>query len=175
MSVMRTGVLLCLFLSAVCLAGQPTASTQVAADTGSASFHQRTLSFGGHASFRAALLNSRFDTTRGHDTLLRRAGFPNPFLDRFLTSAGFTAASYGQWHKGLYLRGAAMRDGRLYQNPSLNSLLLNEFSPYNSRAMKKVGDIAYWVVPFLLPMEDREAFMPQRFDPQPGRHGWPYH
>jgi hypothetical protein len=174
MSAMRAGVLLCLILAAVCAASQPTASTQAAADTGSANSHQRAVSFSGPASYRAALLNSRLDTTRGHDTLLRRAGFPNPFLDRFLASAGFPAAGYGHWHSGLYLRGAAASECRLYRNPSLNSLLLNEFSPYDSKAMKTIGGIAGWVAPFFLPTDDREVLMPQRFDPEPGRHGWPY-
>jgi len=126
----------------------------------------------GPAPYFGPRLDSHFDTTRAPDTLPERASFPNPFLDRFLTSAGFTATTYGQWRKGLYLQSALRGDGRFYQNPGQET---NEYYPYDSREMKTIGEIAHWVVPFLLPTDDREVLLPERFDPQPGRHGWPYH
>jgi hypothetical protein len=171
MSAMRIGVLFCLFLSAVCLAGQPMASAEVTAETGPVNFHRRLVLLPGPAPYFGPRLDSHLDTARAPDTLPRRAGFPNPFLDRFLTSAGFTAATYSQWRKGLYLRSALRGDGRFYPNPGQES---DEYYPYDSRAMKTIGEIAHWVVPIFIPLEDREALMPERFDPQPGRHAWPY-
>ncbi len=171
MLVMRIGVLLCVFITAVCFAAQPEASTRAATDIDSTSLRQAPVRPPGPAPYFGPRLISHLDTTRVLDTLPRRTGLPSPFLDRFLTSTGFTAVSYGQWRGRLHMQSALRGDGRFYPNPSWES---DPYYPYDSREMKTIGDVASWVVPFLLPTDDREVLLPERFDPTPGRRGWPY-
>jgi len=173
MFTMRLGVLLSSILAAVCLAGQPEASTQAAAGTDSANLHQRAVNLSSPAPHFAARLSSPFDTTRAHDTLPGRLRILNPLLVRFLPDAGHMAVTCGQWHSARYLRGAA-NDDSFYRNPSLNPHLLNEYYPYDSKEMRTIGEVAGWLTPLLVSIDDQQALMPGRYDPPPGRHGWPY-
>lgn len=173
MFTMRAGVLLYSILAAVCVAGQPAASTRAAADTGSASLHQHVVSLGGPASHVAARLNAPFDTTRAQDTLHGRLGVLNPLLVRFLPDAGRAAVTFGQWHSARYLRGAA-NDGPFWRNPSLNPHPLDEYSPYDNKEMRTISEVAGWLTPIFLSIDDQQALMPGRYDPPPGRHEWPY-
>jgi hypothetical protein len=106
------------------------------------------------------------------DTPFSRAGLLNPFLGRFLTSAGVAAAGYGGWRSGQYLCSALRGDGRFYPNPGLKP---DEYYPYDNREMRTICETARWVVPFFLSLDEQEAVKPGRYDPPPGRHGWPYH
>jgi hypothetical protein len=172
MLVMRVGILLCGFMATVCLAGQPAASTQTAADSGSANSRQRIVHLVGPRTFLGPHLDSRLDTTRAHDTLFGRWGFPSPFLIRFLPGAGLGAVTYAQWRSGRYLRSVVANNVRFYGNSSEES---DELFSYDSRAMQTIGEIAYWVVPPFLPPRAQEALERERDSFPPIGHGWPYH
>jgi hypothetical protein len=171
MLAMKTGVLVCSIFAAVCFAGQPVGFAQVAANSGPAYSFQHIARPSGPALHFGSRLDQRNDTTRDHAGPLRHAAFPNPFLDRFRTGASMTAAGHDQWPNSLYLHNALRGDSRSRPNPALEP---DVYFPYDSREMKTLSEVAGWVVPLLLPTYGREVLLPERFDPEPGRHGWPY-
>jgi hypothetical protein len=169
---MRIGVLLCLFLSAVCLAAQPVAFAQVAAETGSVNLRQRLVHPPGPAPYFGPRLDSHFDTARVHDSLIGRWGFPSPFLLRFLPGDGLDPVTGAQWRRRPYLRGALAGNRYYYGLPGERS---EAWYSYESGVMQTIGAIGYFVVPALLPPKAQDAFERAQDSSPPGGHGWPYH
>ena len=172
MLAMRTGVLLCVFMTAVCLAGQPEASTRATADTGSTNLKQVPVRPPHPAPYFGQRLDSLFETNLVLDAMLRHARLPNPFLHRFLPGAGFGPKNYAQWGSRLHPRDTQTSNRDYFRSPGSRS---ESWYSYESGVMQTIGTIGYFVVPALLPPKAQEAFERAQDSSPPGGHGWPYH
>jgi hypothetical protein len=170
-SAMRTGVLLCVFLTAVCLADRPAAAARAAADSDSTSYHRRDVRLSAPGSYFGARIEARPDAACSGDSLYGRWGFPNPFLLRFLPGAGFGPVALAQWLSARRLRDtSASKD--YYGSPYVRS---EPWYSYDGSVMQTVGVIGSFVVPALLPPKPYEAYEHAQDNSPPYGHGWPYH
>jgi|WetSurMetagenome_2_1015567.scaffolds.fasta_scaffold245244_1 hypothetical protein len=181
MSSMRPGVLLCLLLLAAgCAAvrSAPTTpgSTDRRTERSAAAFHKRIVSLGGPASYPETRLNSVFDASRVHDTLLLHlnithsyASAPHPFLTSVLPGVSFVAATHGRLYEASYTLCAITDDGRLYTAYDLNSLLRAQGFACDSTELQTMAKIAVLVAHFATPpppkADEPEVGLVEHFPP----------
>jgi hypothetical protein len=169
---MRIGITGRIVLTAICLAGPPTAPAQAATDTGSARVRRRAAPVPISASYFGARSDSHLDTAPAPSIRSGRWGFPNPLLVRFLPGAGSWPAGLARWRSGRYLRAETANSGHYYGSPDAKS---EAWYSYDGGAMQTIGAIGYFVVPGFLPSKAQEAFDREQDSAPPAGHGWPYH